>query len=618
MSQIDTTTSLGYWIRRQRMALDLTQAELARQVGCAAVTVSKIERDERRPSRQMAKLIATRLAIPEAEQDRFLSIAMGDASVDRMPLTNQPDMVHDALITPTTFSTQSNLPTPTTPFIGRSDELHQLIDDLENPNCRLLSLVGPGGFGKTRLAIQVGALLHNRDELFADGVFFVALEGVENTELVVPTIATALKFAFIEQHDQDSLLLNYLANKEMMLILDNGEQILEAELVDKILAHSARVKLLVTSREALQLQQEWFVPIAGMMGKERSDTADAASAKSDAVQLFDACARRARPNFDLPIELEHVLQICQQADGVPLAIELAAAWLRTLSCAQIADELNRSIDILSSTHRNLPERHRTMRNVLAQSWAFLSEDEQRVFRRLSVFVGSFSLEAAQQVTDTSLPILAALVEKSIVQLAQDGRYRIHALLRQFGSEKLAEAPDELASVQSLHSDFYIAFLKERNESIAGREQKVVLEEVETEFGNVRVAWSYAAKQGQSKQLDDALLCLFRYLWTRGKFEDGERMMVEALGGREALSSKRDDVLIRIRITARKARFMAAMGDYEAALEIVEKAQQSAEQLGGLSEQALCLSVAGLVNHYKKNGMVQILTNQVYNCRLVMA
>ena len=240
--QFETTPSFGYWVRRQRLALDLTQADLARRVNCATVTIAKIERDQRRPSRQLANLLAATLAIPDDQRARFVAAALRELATDRLPLAVD-------LLSAQAFSTPpSNLPMLSTPFVGRKLELQQLAARLEDPTCRLLTLSGAGGFGKTRLAIRLGELALAHPTQFLEGVYFVALDGLESSSLVIPTIAAALDFTFYEQQGQESQLLSYLAGKRLLLILDNAEEILDAGLVERILMYAAGVKMLVTTR----------------------------------------------------------------------------------------------------------------------------------------------------------------------------------------------------------------------------------------------------------------------------------------------------------------------------------------------------------------------------------
>ncbi len=594
MVQPETTASFGYWVRRRRLTLDLTQADLANRVGCATVTISKIERDERRPSRQMAELLAQHLAVPTEERERFLAVALGHQAVDHMSIADNPltSLRADLGDLP-----PSSLPAPSTPFVGRATELTHLIGRLENRDCRLITLVGPGGFGKTRLAIRLGELVLDRPDLFSDSVFFVPLDGLDGPELVVPAIAAALHFTFHEQQAQESQLLGYLASKQTLLILDNAEQILNPDLVDRILTAAPKVKMVVTTREMLKLQQEWLHPVGGMdVGAAHDFRDDGQDRFGDALMLFQQCAHRVRPEFNLAHEVANVQEICRLVDGVPLAIELAAAWLKALPCEQVTQELARSIDILASSMQNMPARHRSMRAVLQQSWQYLTEEEQQIFRRLSVFLGGFRADAAQAVASTPIWMLAAFVEKSVLQLMHDGRYRIHTLLRQFGAEKLSEQSDELERVRSHHSEFYLAFLAKRKQSVAGEHQTLVLAEIQDEVDNIRVAWSFAAANCRLADLDRAFPALFRFLWTRGRYEEGEHFIAQALAATADWSPTQQP--IRIRLRAHQALLASARGEHQRALSIVADLKALADELEAREEQALCLYVAGMIAFYR--------------------
>ncbi len=261
---------------------------------------------------------------------------------------------------------------------------------LEDPACRLLTLVGLGGFGKTRLAMRLGELSLEKSELFADGVFFVALDGLADGELVTPAIAAALQFAFQEQQDETDQLLSYLANKQLLLILDNADQILVGDSIEAILARAPQVKILATSREALNFQQEWFHPLDGL-GTTESDGSLNGTMKDEFARMRFSYFSSLHVG-QIPDLASHVIacmleQICRLVDGVPLGIELAAAWLKALSCEQVAQELAQSLDFLSTSLRNIPPRHRSMRVVLDQTWHYLSSKEQQTFRRLSIFAG---------------------------------------------------------------------------------------------------------------------------------------------------------------------------------------------------------------------------------------
>ena len=258
----------------------------------------------------------------------------------------------------------SNLPVQPTPFVGREQELTNILDRLQDPECRLLTLVGPGGIGKTRLAIETAQRLTSSlpvQDGFAQGIFFVSLQPVGSVSGVVSAIAEMTNFQFHSDAPPREQLIDYLRSKCMLLVLDNFEQLLAgADLVSDILASAQGVKILVTSREALKLREEWFHPITGMRFSKDKEDGQQPVPNYDAVRLFVQHARRAQPRFSLMQEQEHVLRICRLVDGMPLGIELAAAWLKVLTSAQVAGEIDRGLEILTARHQDLPERHRSM------------------------------------------------------------------------------------------------------------------------------------------------------------------------------------------------------------------------------------------------------------------
>ncbi|PKO20431.1 MAG: SARP family transcriptional regulator, partial [Chloroflexi bacterium HGW-Chloroflexi-1] len=326
----------------------------------------------------------------------------------------------------------ANLPPSPTPFVGREEELAELADYLANPDCRLLTLVGPGGIGKTRLVLQVAA---DQTGAFVHGIHFVPLASVSSTELIVSAIAEALDLPFDSHQDPKEQLLNYLHEKEMLLVLDNLEHLLPisissacgkgeggAELLAEILRRAPGVVLLVTSRERLNLREEWVYTVEGLtypegeaVGRPALSVAEGPETYS-AVNLFQQRARRAYQHFSLSeIERPHVVRICQLVEGMPLGVELAAAWVAVHSCEEIAQEIERNLDILTTRLRNVPARQWSVRATFEHSWQLLSETEKDIFARLSVFRGGFRREAAAVVTGASLSTLSSLLDKSLIR-----------------------------------------------------------------------------------------------------------------------------------------------------------------------------------------------------------
>ncbi len=325
-----------------------------------------------------------------------------------------------------------NLPPQPTPFVGREDERARIAALLADPDCRLLTLVGPGGIGKTRLALQVAA---EQIDAFEQGVYAVQLASVTAPDLLIPAIVDALKPPLYGTQDQRAQLLDHLRDKQMLLVLDNFEQVLEAAgVLADVLTHAPKVKLLVTSRQRLNLHGEWLFKIDGMQ-------AAGDGALDSATQLFVQSARRVRPEFALDETTRPaVRRIVELVEGMPLGIELAAAWVQMLSPGEIVSEIESNLDFLVTSLQDVPERHRSLRAVFDQSWNMLSAGEQEVLKRLSALPGGFRHETARRVANVSLPTLLDLVDKSLLRRTSDGRYEMHEFLRQHAKDNRDALP----------------------------------------------------------------------------------------------------------------------------------------------------------------------------------
>jgi predicted ATPase/DNA-binding CsgD family transcriptional regulator len=388
--------------------------------------------------------------------------------------------------------------------MGRTEELAQLNTLLLNPACRLLTLVGVGGIGKTRLALEAASQVVGE---FPDGVYFVPLQPLTQADLIVSGIAESLRLSFYGQDEPDSQLINYLGKKHLLLLLDNFEHLLDGVgFVSELLVAAPQVKIMTTSREVLNLQEEWLFPLKGMSFPLSVYTEEIEG--YEAVRFFLHNARRAQPDFSLTDERHEIINICRLTEGIPLAIELAASWVKVLSGQQIVAEMQRGLDFLATTTRNIPERHRSMRAVFNHSWNFLSEEERRVFEKLSVFRGGFERHAAEQISGAALPILAALVEKSLLRKLASGRYDIHELLRQFAYEQL-EASGTADIAHNAHSRYYADFTQQCETDLKGRRQIGVLSEIEADFDNIRTAWTWAL---QRQHIEILLSMLESLLW----------------------------------------------------------------------------------------------------------
>jgi predicted ATPase/DNA-binding SARP family transcriptional activator len=383
-----------------------------------------------------------------------------------------------------------NLPVRATSFVGRDAEVADLGTELNKPDCRLLTLVGPGGIGKTRLALAVA---ERQLGLFSDGVFFVNLVPLKTPEEITPAIASAIRCEFSATATPlEQQLVDYLRPKEMLLVLDGFERLLAGggSLVDPILMAAPGVKILATSREAFNLGWEWRYDVEGLAFPDSLETPGAEA--YDAIRLFAERARQVRHEFTLADNLPGVISISQLVEGMPLGIELAVPWLRVMSCDEIRDRL---ID-LESLQRDIPERHRSLRGLFDHTWGQLSMREQDLLMKLTVFRGGFSWEAAETVADALPSVLAALVNKSLLQVDHfTGRYSRHRLTYQFAAEKLAEHPEVAEQVQVRQCAYFADFLDLHTPRLQGPDAPQAMDRIEAEIENIRDAWDWAVTHG---------------------------------------------------------------------------------------------------------------------------
>lgn len=515
--------SFGEWLHQQRNERRLTRGDFAKRVGCSVSMLRKIENDERRPSSQIAELIANVLDVPTAERETFVRVARGELGINR--IVSSMKLVQQSNLFPTQTPPHNNLPILPTPLIGRSRELDKLSRLLYASECRMLSLVGPGGIGKTRLAIEVAIQL---EDAFANGVYFVPLAPVSSSRFVIPVIANSIGLTFqsASPADPKTQLFNYLREKQILLLLDNLEHLLKdqsmAVLLAELLQQLPRIKLLATSRETLNIQGEWVFEVHGLPVPENENI------EGTSVELFLQRARRTYVGFN-PTGNDYaaILRICHLMDGMPLGVELAAAWVRTLSCAEIADEIKRGLDFLSVSGRDLPTRHRSVRAVFDHSWKLLTREEQSVLLRLSIFRGGFRREAAEQVAEATLSILSALVTKSLIRRSGEERYDLHELIRQYAAVHLEADPSVAAVVQQQHYIHYLALAEAAARHLKSSGQLEWLGRLEQERDNWRAAleWSLTRPDDSALRLAGAL----RWFWRmRGYFYEGRGWLMKTL------------------------------------------------------------------------------------------
>jgi predicted ATPase len=461
----------------------------------------------------------------------------GATAGDRVASSAAPSVFRPASEAPT--PPRHNLPSPTSSFIGRQSELAEVTRLLSDPASggRLLTLIGMGGCGKTRLALQAAARLF---DYFPDGIWFVDLAPLSDPSLIPQVVAAVLEIRETPNRPLLTLLTEALRSRSILLILDNCEHLIEAcaRLVDAILQHCSTVRILATSREVLGVTGEttWRVPFFDLLDPEHLPSL-ATLVTNDAVQLFAERARAVAPEFSVTApNARSVVQICRRLDGIPLAIELAAARVRVLTVEQIDARLDDRFRLLTGGSRTALPRQQTLRSLIDWSHELLAEDEKIVFRRLAAFSGSFGLEAAEEVcaagteveTYAVLDLLGQLVEKSLVLVERreiEMRYRLLETLRQYALERLRTS-GELAAVQRRHVDYYVQLVATAEPELTGAESPRWLARLELEFDNLRavLAWSRAA--GDRGTVEDVepglqLAASLSYFWQyRGRHKEG--------------------------------------------------------------------------------------------------
>jgi predicted ATPase/DNA-binding XRE family transcriptional regulator len=419
--------SFGKWLYKQRRALDLTRQAFADQVGCAEVTLRRIEAGTLKPSKELASLLLEKLGIPGTELPQWISFARGLSGFPSQYISSKKPI--------------TNLPAPLTTFIGREKEQLEVIQLIAKH--RLVTLTGSGGVGKTRLSIKVGEQILGN---YADGLWLVELAALSDPTLIPQTAVGLFGITAQSNIPFTDLLINFLHAKSALLILDNCEHLLDAcaHFSDTLLKSCPLLKILATSREPLGSAGEAIYRVPSLALPDSKQLLDSFR-EFESVNLFEERAQLAQFDFSLTLEnASSVAQICHRLDGIPLAIELAAAKVGVLSTEQIAKQLDESFNLLTGGNRTALPRHHTLRASMNWSWGLLTELEQTLMRQLSVFAGGWTLESAYAVCDGDvLNLMSALVKKSLVVAnqasGQEPRYRFHEIVRQYMYERLSES-----------------------------------------------------------------------------------------------------------------------------------------------------------------------------------
>ncbi|MEM7129457.1 MAG: BTAD domain-containing putative transcriptional regulator [Chloroflexota bacterium] len=475
------------------------------------------------------------------------------------------------------------IPRALTPLIGREQELTALNGLMVNPEIRLLTIVGPGGIGKTHLAMETALAWQSS---FQHGAALVSLAALDSATGLLSAMAEALRFSFYEDTPPEQQILDYLREKQMLLVMDNFEHLLDGVgLVIKMLEEAPDLKILATSRMRLQIHGEQLYPLDGLAypGDEmpiNSMIVEKSQHRFGALTLFEQQARRSNPDFELPHEMSaDVIRICRLVEGIPLAIILAAGWIEMLRPDEIANEIERNFNFLQDEQGGLPARHQNLQAVFDHTWSLLTEREQSILQKSSIFRGGFTQESAQAVMGARLSDLMALVSKFLLHRTADGRFTIHELLRQFAAQKLSQLPGRESLVYQDHSEFFSTFLQQHEGDLKSARQQQALIEIEREGENIRVAWQWAVEHGELKHLDSSINCLGTFYEWRARFHDGEascRMATERLLHLHTGEGKR----ILSKLLTWQAYFNRLLGQIEPANHLVQ------QSLGLLSEPVL--------------------------------
>jgi predicted ATPase/DNA-binding SARP family transcriptional activator len=499
---------------------------------------------------------------------------------------------------PAPASKPAPVASPTLDLIGRRAEMQTLAGLLERPECRLLTIVGPGGIGKSRLARTALARVASR---YADGVHWVGLEDLADVQQVAWRIAGVLQIDIAGAVDAVERVIDGLRMRQALLILDNSEHLANLPaFAARLLEACPAVQLLATSRARLEITGEWLLPLEGLPVPDEDETEVDALRAFDAMRLFEERALAAAPGFDPLVHVADVARLVRLVEGMPLAIELAAAWVRVLPVHEIATEIARSLDLLERATPGLPDRQKSVRASFAHSWRLLSAREQAALARLSIFAGSFTRAAAAQVGDAELPVLAGLVDRSLLRADGAGRFSFHALMHQCAREQLQADPARAAEQEQRHTEFLVQMLV-RGAS-AGIGKKAVLDEVEFWLADCRTVWARlvgrCAEPASLARLDAITEPLMRFFEIKGRWSEGLPLLDAASAGLTAAG-----IDVPAPIYAWHGALLFRKGDAQSAIETATRGLERARATRRRNQMRLCLQVMGLA--WWQQGAMQI-------------
>jgi predicted ATPase len=460
--------------------------------------------------------------------------------------------------------TAHQLPARQTSFIGRDVELTELATLLGK--VQLVTLLGAGGVGKTRLALQLAFEQQTLNTF--ENIYFIPLESLSSADLILPTILSSLGLSQQSKIEPLTQLAELIAGRCVLLVLDNLEHLLaDVNILSALIGQCPNLKLLVTSRERLGLEEEHLFPLEGLAFPP-SNTPFEEAVNFDAVTLFTERAQQLQPQFDLTEQLGSVLRICALVEGLPLGLELAASWTRLMSCGDIAYEIERGLEFLATSTRNVPERHRSLKAIFDYSWNLLTSKEREILRQLSVFVGGFRREAARAVTGATIPLLASLVDKSLLRVLPNGRYDRHPLLYQFTREKLAEDTAEQEQARERHGHYYLNLLRVTRQQLYGEGQQDALRSLDEEHFNTTGAWHWAGEHQLFEKMQGSRPALTVFFDERGRYQEGEALFAETV--QRCNLSEPIQKRLAAYLLGDRAWFVYSLGDFVTATKLGEE------------------------------------------------
>lgn len=517
-----------------------------------------------------------------------------------------------------------NLPADVMPFVGRENELSQLHKLLTAPACRLVTIYGLGGMGKTRLAVAAARQMCLEEALlFLNGVVYVPLASIHTAERLVSALVEKFDIKWSGNDPLLTILIDHLENWECMIVLDGFESLLSpetrrqsVEVIQEILYLCPDVKFLVSSRELLEIAEEAKLELRGLAFPP--DSEESGIEEYSAVKLFLQSAEQVRPGYQITNDdRPYIIELCQLLGGMPLGIKLSAAWLRAMSCQRIVGEISKNLDILSTRMRDVEPRQRSMRAVLDYSWELLDEQEKAILTKLTVFQGGFSRNAARQIIGTDEVQLANLVGHSLLQSerfrplestaqTQDGsiieRYSMHQMVYQYAAGKKGDFAAARHQIESAHCQYFVSFLQEQTALFNGLDETVAIDAISRETRNIQAAWSYALQEFNTEAIKAILEGHSRYYELVGPFHEAEakiRSAIEIL--RSAMETGKISATeaepIMARLLLDQARFLGKMGRNEQALDILDAAAAFIRSSGVESLRATELSLRALALFY---------------------